>query len=122
VNRLAVVGLVILALAFASCDTTPADSGLNGLVTIGPLSPVEQPGVPNDGPYQATIVIKDDGGDKVATVESAADGRFTVSLAPGTYVLEPQSPGQMPYAESQEVIVEAHRFTEVTVAYDSGIR
>lgn len=116
------IGLVILALLLASCGAAPTDSGINGLVTIGPISPVEQPGVPNDAPYQATIVVKNDDGDAVATVESDADGRFTVNLDAGIYVLEPQSSGQLPFAQPQEVTVEPHRYTEVTVPYDSGIR
>ncbi len=114
--------LVILVLVVASCGSVPTDSGIAGLVTIGPVSPVEQPGVTNEAPYQATIVVRNADGDAVATVESGKDGRFTVNLAPGAYVLEPQSPGSLPFAEPQEVTVEPHRFTEVTVPYDSGIR
>lgn len=116
------IGLVILILVLASCGATPTDSGINGLVTIGPISPVEQPGVPNDGPYRATIVVKNADGDAVATVQSGADGRFSVNLTPGAYVLEPQSSGQLPFAQPQEVTVYPHRYTEVTVPYDSGIR
>lgn len=115
-------GLVILALVLASCGATPTDSGINGLVTIGPISPVERPGVPNDAPYQATIVVKNADGHTVATVKSGADGRFSVNLAPGTYALEPESSGLLPSAQPQQVTVEPHRYTEVTVPYDSGIR
>jgi hypothetical protein len=116
------LGLVILVLVLASCGATPTDSGINGLVTIGPVSPVERPGVPNDAPYQATLVVKDADGHAVASVQSGDDGRFSVNLAPGVYVLEPQSSGQLPFAESQQVTVEPHRHTEVSVSYDSGIR
>jgi hypothetical protein len=98
------------------------DSGITGLVTIGPISPVEQPGVPNEKPYAATIVIRDAGGTVVAQVQSGADGRFTVKLAPGTYTVEPQNGQPLPRAESQVVTVKPHAFTEVTIAYDSGIR
>ncbi len=114
--------LVSLALVLASCGATPTDGGINGLVTIGPISPVERPGVTNEAPYQATIVVKNTDGHAVATVKSGVDGRFSLNLAPGTYVLEPQSPGVLPVAQPQEVTVEPHRYTEVTVSYDSGIR
>jgi hypothetical protein len=116
------IGLVVLVLVLASCGATPTGSGINGLVTIGPVSPVERPGVSNDAPYQATIVVRNADGDSVATVRSGADGRFSVNLAPGTYMLEPQSPGMLPVAQPQEVTVAPHRYTEVTVSYDSGIR
>jgi hypothetical protein len=92
------------------------------MVTIGPISPVEQPGVPNDKPYAATIVIKRTDGSVVAQVRSGEDGRFTVKLTPGTYVLEPQNGQPLPRAETQQVTVSPHTFTEVSVAYDSGIR
>jgi hypothetical protein len=73
-------------------------------------------------PYSATLVVKDSRGAKVAEVRSGTDGRFALHVEPGTYVLEPQSPGALPYAPPQEVVVQAHRFTSVTVQYDSGIR
>jgi len=119
---LSVVVVGVLAALLVSCKEAPTDSGIRGLVTIGPISPVEQPGIPNSEPYSATIVVKDADGDKVDEVTSGVDGRFTVTLAPGAYVLEPQSPDVLPYATPQDVIVEPHRFTEVTVPYDSGIR
>lgn len=91
-------------------------------MTIGPISPVEEPGVVNERPYSATIVVRTGSGRKVAEVTSGDDGRFSVNLAPGEYVLEPGSDTTPPYAEPQTVTVEAHRFTEVLVSYDSGIR
>jgi hypothetical protein len=107
----------------STTSTTAAlDSGITGLVTLGPISPVEQPGVSNDKPYAATLVIKRTAGSVVAQVRSGEDGRFTIKLAPGTYILEPQNGQPLPRAEAQQVTVSAHAFTEVTVAYDSGIR
>jgi hypothetical protein len=108
--------------ASTTSTTAALDSGITGLVTLGPISPVEQPGVPNDRPYAATLVIKRTDGSVVAQVHSGEDGRFTVKLAPGTYILEPQNGQPLPRAETQQVTVEPHAFTEVTVAYDSGIR
>jgi hypothetical protein len=83
---------------------------------------VEQVGQPNDKPYAATLQIKDAKGKTVAKVQSGEDGRFTVALAPGSYTLEPQSGQPYPVARPQEFTVTAHRFTSVTVSYDSGIR
>ncbi len=122
INVLTALLLAAGSASSAACADTPTDSGITGLVTIGPTSPVQQEGQTGEAPYSATIVIRDSGGTKVTAVTSGIDGRFVVHLAPGTYILEPQSPGILPYAEPQRVTVEAHRFTEVTVAYDSGIR
>jgi hypothetical protein len=118
---------LVLAAAAAGCGgrAAPADSGIEGRVLIGPMCPVVQEGVPcPDEPYEATIRVRDESGEVVATVRSAADGRFRVDLVPGRYVLEPVAPneGAPPYAGPLEVQVAAHAFTPVTITYDSGIR
>lgn len=106
--------------------STPSEAGIEGLVKIGPVSPIIGEDMPSaDEPYEATIVIKEgDTGREVATVQSGPDGRFRVTLAPGEYVLEPQSPnpGAPPYAEPQTITVEAGQFTYVEILYESGIR
>lgn len=110
----------------AAPPPAPRDSGIEGQVKIGPMCPVIEEGTPcPDEPYEATIVVKDSkSGRQVATVQSGPDGMFHVMLAPGEYVLEPQSPnpGAPPYAEPQTVTVEADQFTYVEILYESGIR
>ncbi|MBU2601095.1 MAG: hypothetical protein KKA32_02860, partial [Actinobacteria bacterium] len=56
--------MVILAgtLLLVSCAPVPTDSGITGLVTIGPISPVQREGEPADAPFSARIVIKRGGG------------------------------------------------------------
>lgn len=101
------------------------ESGVRGLVTIGPICPVMQKGVPcPDLPFSATIVIEDGAGDEITRVRSGDDGIFEVSLDPGSYVLVPESPnpGVPPMAEEQAVVVVADAYTDVLVRYDSGIR
>ena len=68
--------------ASSTTSTAGVDSGITGMVTLGPISPVEQQGVPNDKPYSATIVIEDATANVVTRVQSGADGRFTVKLPP----------------------------------------
>jgi hypothetical protein len=121
--------LLALAVLAVDCSTTAlntpgADSGIEGLVTIGPMCPVEIEGQPcPDQPYEATIVIEDAGGDEVARVTSDADGRFRLTLEPGTYTLVPQSPAsRLPYAGEQSTEIVSGEYTQVTIAYDSGIR
>ncbi len=99
-------------------------TGIAGMVTLGPLSPVEIPGVPNSRPYEATIVIKtEDGAYEVARVRSGPDGSFKAALDPGIYLVEPQ-PGtnRLPYAPPQVVKVEDGAYTRISIAYDTGIR
>jgi hypothetical protein len=64
------------------------------------------------------------GGDVVATVRSDGDGRFTVALDPGDYVLqaivEEGGPGMS--AKPVDVTVTSGAFVDVIVPMDSGIR
>jgi hypothetical protein len=83
-------------------------------VTIGPTCPVETEGSPcDDLPYEATLIILDQAGSEVATVESDAEGLFSAPLPPGEYTIVPQSPnsGSPPYAEEQKVVVASGRLT-----------
>ncbi len=119
--------LAAFALIAAQCDSNggPLSSGIEGLVTIGPTCPVERIDTPcPDKPYQATIVVKDEGGNEVARGQSGEDGRFRIELAPGTYTVAPQSSnqGSYPFAKEQQVEVRADIFTQVSVQFDSGIR
>jgi hypothetical protein len=113
----------VLLLAVACGENTVTDSGVQGEVRVGPVNPVEQPGVQNDAPYAATLRIKKaSGGKVVAETRSAADGSFRVALPPGDYILEPVNGDPLPVAQPQEFTVAAGRFTTVRVNYDSGIR
>jgi inhibitor of cysteine peptidase len=99
------------------------ESGIEGEVWIGPISPVSKPGEPNSRPYSAVIGVRRiSEGRIVAEVTSDAEGRFRIALVPGTYLLEPQQGRPLPRASTQEVTVVAGQFTHVRIDYDSGIR
>jgi hypothetical protein len=116
-------GLAALLLTAGCGEQAVTDSGVQGEVRIGPVAPVEQPGVPNDKPYAATLqILRASDGKIVAEARSGADGSFRVALAPGRYVLQPESGQPLPTAPSQEFTVSAGQFTPVRVDYDSGIR
>lgn len=101
-------------------------SGIEGQISIGPISPVVRPGLRpgmvNYSPYQATITILDEEGQTVTRFRSDMDGKFRVSLKPGRYTLIPESPGPPPHAAKQVVTVPEGEFIQVRVNYDSGIR
>ena len=127
VNALdAVLILQFVAGLLDDLDLPPAkESGVKGLVTIGPMSPVLQQGVPcPDLPFGATIVVEDEDGTEIASVVSGDDGTFQMELAAGAYVLVPQAPnpGAPPFAGEVAIEVLEAAFTEVLIQYDSGIR
>jgi hypothetical protein len=98
------------------------ESGIEGQVSFGPVSPVARPGVANYRPYQAAIRVLDQDGRAVAEFQTATDGQFRQPLGPGVYVLDPQAQGFRPHAAQQVITVRPGEYTRVRINYDSGIR
>lgn len=102
--------------------TTP-DSGLRGQVLYGPTCPVQRPGAICERPYQATLVVsRTTSRGTIARVRTSADGRFTVRLAAGRYLVKATGHTTFPRSWSQKVSVTANHFTSLTIHIDSGIR
>lgn len=87
----------LLVLLAASCSTPSEPEGqlgiLEGKVTIGPICPVEQEGVPCPVPPEAyaarKIVVRDSRGSRVIkTVSIDSQGLYQVSLSPDTYIID----------------------------------
>lgn len=117
------LALLICLVLVAGCSAPPpSDSGIDGEVRIGPVSPVEIIGTPASAPYSANLTIRPDGGGRAVRVTSGEDGRFRVNLTPGVYVVEPEQGDPLPTAQPVTVTVDAHRYSSVVVDYDSGIR
>ncbi len=118
----------LIFLLAAACSpvvaSTPVDSGIEGNVTIGPMCPVMQVNNPcPDKPYQATLTILTTTDRRtVLKFQTDANGYFHVVLAPGNYILHPESPNTMPHAAEIPFTVTGHEFTHVDISYDSGIR
>jgi hypothetical protein len=122
---LAFVALALAAGCGSGDPSQPTDSGIAGLVLIGPQCPIVQEGVPcPDEPFETELRVRTDGGEEVLTTRSGPDGRFQLALAPGRYLVEPvaPNPGAPPQAAAVEVEVAPHEYTELTIVYDSGIR
>jgi hypothetical protein len=112
----------VFVIATASAAPPPPDSGVRGVVLLGPTCPVQRPGHSCVRPYRAWISIhREPAGKVIARVRSASDGRFTVSLRVGRYMLQPRDGTPFPRAESQTITVRRHRFTAVTIRFASGI-
>ena len=123
------------ALALSGCVASPAQSDtgtLAGNVTVGPLSPVERIGVSPTAPppeiftSRSLIVYAADGATKVADVPIRAAGlygTYSISLNPGTYVLDVPYTG-IGHASPlpKTIIIEGGKTTVVDVDIDTGIR
>jgi hypothetical protein len=121
--------LGVLLLLAVGCgaprSATATDAGITGRVVAGPQCPVVVEGTPcPDKPVSTELKVEGSDGDVVATVRSGEDGRFQIGLEPGSYVLEPAhaSDDGFMFGKPVSVLVRPHRFTEVTVQLDTGIR
>ena len=125
------VAWLLAGVAIAGCSgpaaTVPADTGIRGTATAGPVCPVERnPPDPACAPRPvagATIVIRDGSGAQVAVAISAADGGYFVAVPPGEYVVDPQPvQGLLGTAPRQPATVVAGAVSDVPLDYDTGIR
>jgi len=115
----------LIAAVTGAAALCPDGSGIAGTVSLGPLCPVERPGMTCSKPVAATLVITRDDGTRAAQVRSADDGTFHVCLPPGSYDISPQplkKDAVLPRGASQHVEIKAHELARVVVQYDTGIR
>ncbi len=126
--------LVVTAALCPGCisDATGEKGTLYGNVTVGPLTPVERvdatPILPPPEVFTSRhlIVYGADGTTKVADVDivpAGYHGTYSVSLAPGTYVLDYVHQGighASPLPE--QVTIGPGKATRVDVDFDTGIR
>jgi hypothetical protein len=122
---------LLLLTSLACSSTVPVSpppslsSGIDGMVTEGPMCPgpvrVGDNSCP-DQPYQATIMVLDDNHDQVTQVLCDSNGHFVVQLTPGMYILHPLSVKPLPHAPDQSVVVDDGQYTQVNIVYDTGMR
>jgi hypothetical protein len=104
----------------------PYDSGVQGVVMVGPTCPVMK-NPPDaqcaDKPYQTMVAVfrKSDPVHAYAIAKSAADGTFRFSLPPGDYTLG-AGESNLPRCDHPEATVGPSGYTQVTISCDSGIR
>jgi len=118
------VGVSILLIATWSFhNPAPRESGIEGQVLMGPMCPVAQPGQDcPDQSYQATLTVSSPSGGTIVQFQTDAGGHFKIPLAPGEYILHPESPNGIPFAVDQAIVVGTSQYTQIVVNYDSGIR
>ncbi|MBI4236451.1 MAG: hypothetical protein HY688_03735 [Chloroflexi bacterium] len=120
----------LFAVLLVGCSSGGKVEGtLWGVVTIGPLAPVqrmdEPPPTPRPEVYAARkiLVYEENGRTLMRQVEIGPTGRYAVHLAAGTYVVDVKREGVggakgLPRA----VTVQAGRSVELDVDIDTGIR
>ena len=108
---------------------TSEEGYLQGLVSIGPLQPVERVGLPTPTPPPAVctsrglVVYSADTGAELRRVAFASDCTYRVALKPGSYRVELDRQGidtsrDLPRA----VTIESGQTTQLDVRIDTGIR
>ncbi len=123
--------LAVIVIAAAACGSgdsatpTPIAQGtLAGVVTIGPLCPVE-PCNSTVNPYPGhEIVVRDLEGQFAAAAELNDDGTFTVSVPAGDYEIsmEPCEYLGCRFGVATPVAVRSNDVTNVEIDIDTGIR
>lgn len=123
----ALLAALALASSLAACggEGPPADTGVEGIVTMGPMCPVVQAGQEcPDAPYAARITVVLATG-KIATRASAAeDGTYRIALQAGDYLLQAEASdgGPFPASAGYPFSVMEGAWTRLDVTLDSGIR
>jgi hypothetical protein len=117
---------VLVAVALAACGGQGAGdgtSGIRGQALAGPQCPVEMANSPcPDLPWEGIVVATDTSSGDRFTVNTDAEGRFELTLLPGTYDVSIDAGSDLPFAKPQTVTVEDGSFTEIVVSVDTGIR
>ena len=124
-----IITLATIALFMPGCSNLTQDPGvLEGRVTIGPLVPVERPGVKYEVPcevYEARKIMVYDKNHKklVEQVDIDCNGIYHAELEPGFYVIDINRVG---IDHSSEVPVEVEikplETIQLDIDIDTGIR
>lgn len=109
----------------ANPAATPAAvaSGVHLTATIGPTCPgPERPGQVCTRPYEGLFVVTSSAGAEVARSTTDQDGKATINLPPGDYMITPKVEGRLPSGAPTAATVLSGQYVEVSIELDSGIR
>jgi hypothetical protein len=123
-----ILPLIMLCIILTSCVTekSAAPGYLEGHVNIGPICPVERPGVPCPVPpeaYAARKIVILENGKAVQKIDIDEKGNYKTPLKPGTYTVDINRAGIDHSAETpaQITVKEAETVT-LDISIDTGIR
>jgi hypothetical protein len=129
IRRLLHIALTAASLLTLGCTNVTSEPGvLTGEVTIGPLVPVERPGVEYDIPcevYEARKVMVYDKNHKklVIQVDIDCNGQYQVELEPGYYVIDINRIGIDHSSEvPTNIEIKSGETIQLKIDIDTGIR
>jgi hypothetical protein len=113
----------LAACAPSILGTDPA-TGLDVLVTRGPIQPVDREGEDNSSPVEGALLqIRRTDGSGEARVRTDAEGKALAPVVPGAYRVEVREcPGAMSLPSAADASVQAGRLTILEFSCDTGIR
>jgi hypothetical protein len=119
--RILALLLTTLALAAPATPATTA-SGLRGIVTRGPITPVCRVGVPCDEPAANVVLVFSRSGRVVARARTGRNGDYRLTLPPGRYDVRTTTRTLGSGLSPRVVLVPRHRVRRVDFELDTGIR
>lgn len=99
-----------------------AASGLHGIVTRGPITPVCRVGKPCSEPAVGAVLVFSRNGSVAARVRTGAGGRYSVRLQAGLYAVRLSPPQHIGGLKPAQVRVRAGVNGRLDFEIDTGIR
>jgi hypothetical protein len=121
--RVVVIASSLALLIVGGAQATTASSGLRGVVTRGPITPVCAAEMPCTGPASNVTLLFARGDRVVGRAVTDSAGKYRLRLPAGLYVVKrPGSMGIGRGLEPDHARVYAKRFARVDFSIDTGIR
>ena len=120
-----VMRIVVLAIALAlaaPAAASPRESGLRGVVTRGPTSPVCRVDEPCEAPAARVALVFKRAGHIVARTTTGLKGGYRIGLKPGRYVVTTARRTIGAGLTPRTVVVPRGRFARVDFHLDTGMQ
>ncbi|MFC1974080.1 hypothetical protein ACFLU2_01850 [Chloroflexota bacterium] len=121
--------LASASIIYSGCSNVSPETGiLHGIVSIGPISPVERPGEVYDIPcevYEARkiMIYTEEASRLIQQVDIDCDGRYKTDLKPGIYTVDINRIGIDSSSDvPQKVEIKSGLTTRLDIDIDTGIR
>jgi hypothetical protein len=116
------VAVLVTSVACGRSSTPGAGSGIFGVVTAGPTCPVERVGSPCPPGLWTGDVRATDASGHAFDARTDDQGNYSLSLAPGSYVVIPVTDGGPPTGKPTPIVVVTGPSQRVDLTVDTGIR